>query len=79
YAIVAKYKGSITGEHNDGLIRSPYLEGMYGKNVVKLFEETKAIFDPKNIFNPKKKVHSSLKYAMDHIRTNWNFVNTKGK
>ncbi len=71
YAIVAKYKGSITGEHNDGLIRSPYLEVMYGKEIVGLFEETKKIFDPHNIFNPRKKVHSSLSYAMDHIRTNW--------
>lgn len=71
YPIIAKYKGSITGEHNDGLIRSPYLEEMYGKEIVKLFEETKKIFDPENIFNPRKKVGSSLSYAMDHIRTNW--------
>lgn len=71
YPIIAKYKGSITGEHNDGLIRSPYLEEMYGKEIVKLFEETKHIWDPENIFNPRKKVHSSLSYAMDHVRTNW--------
>ncbi len=71
YAIISKYNGSITGEHNDGLIRSPYLEVMYGKKIVELFEETKKIFDPENIFNPRKKVHSSLSYAMDHIRTNW--------
>lgn len=71
YEIVNKYNGSITGEHNDGLIRTPYLEGMYGKEVIKLFEETKNIFDPKGIFNPKKKVHGDLRYAMDHIRTSW--------
>lgn len=71
YAIINKYKGSITGEHNDGLIRTPYLEGMYGKDIIKLFEETKKIFDPKNIFNPKKKVYGDLKYAMNHIRTEW--------
>lgn len=71
YAIVAKYKGSITGEHNDGLIRTPYLKTMYGEEIVKLFEETKKIFDPQNIFNPGKKVNGDLKYAMDHLRTNW--------
>ena len=71
YGIVTKYHGSITGEHNDGLIRTPYLEQMYGKNICKLFEETKDIFDPKNIFNPKKKVRGSLEYAMEHIRVKW--------
>lgn len=71
YAIVAKYKGSITGEHNDGLIRTPYLEQMYGKKIVELFAQTKKIFDPDNIFNPGKKVGGSLEYAMSHLRMNW--------
>lgn len=71
YEIVSKYKGSITGEHNDGLIRTPYLEGMYGKDIVKLFADTKKIFDPDNIFNPRKKVNGSLDYAMSHVRENW--------
>lgn len=71
YKIIAKYKGSITGEHNDGLIRTPYLKGMYGEKIVKLFEETKKIFDPQNIFNPRKKVNGDLNYAMSHIRTSW--------
>jgi FAD/FMN-containing dehydrogenase len=68
YDLVLKYKGSITAEHNDGLIRSPYLEKQYGTEVVKLFEEVKHIFDPQNIFNPGKKVGSSLEYAMRHIK-----------
>ncbi|HSW48022.1 MAG TPA: FAD-binding oxidoreductase [Candidatus Saccharimonadales bacterium] len=71
YAIITKYHGSITGEHNDGLIRTPYLEQMYGKEIIKLFEETKNIFDPHGIFNPRKKVHGDLDYAMNHIRTSW--------
>ena len=71
YKIINKYHGSITGEHNDGLIRTPYLEEMYGKNIINLFEETKKIFDPKHIFNPKKKVFGDLDYAMNHIRTEW--------
>jgi len=74
YAIISKYRGSITGEHNDGLIRTPYLEGMYGKEIIKLFEETKNIFDPHGIFNPRKKVHGDLKWTLDHIRTNWDTI-----
>lgn len=71
YEIIAKYHGSITGEHNDGIIRTPYLEKMYGKKIVELFEETKKIFDPDNIFNPGKKVGGTLEYAMNHLRRNW--------
>ncbi len=71
YKIIADHHGSITGEHNDGFIRTPFLEQMYGKEIISLFEQTKAIFDPENIFNPGKKVHGSLEFAMNHIRTQW--------
>ena len=71
YDIIAKYHGSITGEHNDGLIRTPYLKQMYGQKIVTLFEETKKIFDPQNIFNPRKKVFGDLDFAMSHIRQSW--------
>ncbi len=67
YDLVLSYKGSITGEHNDGLIRSPFLKQEFGEKVYKLFEEVKYIFDHKNIFNPGKKVNSSLDYAMGHL------------
>ena len=67
HKLVLKYKGSITGEHNDGLIRTPYLKEMYGPKVYKLFEEVKNIFDPHNIFNPGKKVGGSLAYSTKHI------------
>lgn len=56
YALVMKYGGSTTGEHNDGIIRTPYLPQMFGPEVVQLFAATKRIFDPENIFNPGKKV-----------------------
>jgi FAD/FMN-containing dehydrogenase len=74
YAIISKYHGSITGEHNDGIIRTPYLEVMYGKHICELFKQTKNIFDPDNIFNPGKKVGGSIEYAMNHIRTNWDSI-----
>ena len=68
YDLVLEYGGSITGEHNDGLIRTPFLKQMFGENICRLFEETKKIFDPLNIFNPGKKVGGSLEYALEHIR-----------
>ncbi len=71
YGIINKYHGSITGEHNDGIIRTPYLEEMYGEKICKLFAQTKHIFDPDDIFNPGKKVGGSMDYAMSHIRLSW--------
>ena len=68
YQLVFKYHGSITAEHNDGLIRTPYLEEMYGPKIEELFIETKKIFDPLNIFNPGKKVGGSMQYSEDHIQ-----------
>jgi FAD/FMN-containing dehydrogenase len=56
YTLVKKYNGSITAEHNDGIIRTPYLKQQFGEEVVELFRQTKEIFDPLNIFNPGKKV-----------------------
>jgi FAD/FMN-containing dehydrogenase len=69
YNLVLKFGGSITAEHNDGLVRSPYLEKMYGKEVYGMFETIKQIFDSENIFNPGKKVRSSLQYALNHIKS----------
>jgi len=68
YSLVLKYNGTITAEHNDGLIRSVYLEKMYGAQVFGLFKEIKQIFDPQNIFNPRKKVGASIEYSMSHIK-----------
>src|SRR3989344_1936708 len=67
YRLVVDFKGSITGEHNDGLIRTSYLPMMYSPEIIKLFEETKRIFDPLNIFNPGKKVWGDREYAWEHI------------
>jgi len=67
YDLVFEYKGSMTGEHNDGLVRGPYLEQMYGREVYQLFVKTKQIFDPQNIFNPGKKVNASMDYMLNHL------------
>lgn len=56
YDLVIQYGGTTTGEHNDGIIRTPYLTQLFGSEMVALFARTKEIFDPNTIFNPGKKV-----------------------
>ncbi len=69
YEIVAKYKGSITGEHNDGIIRTPYLSIMYGEKMVGLFAEVKKIFDPLGVLNPGKKTGGTVEDIKDSMIT----------
>lgn len=68
YALVFRYKGSITAEHNDGLIRGSFLKQMYGEEVYGLFEEVKRMFDPLNIFNPGKKIGVDFKAVLKHLK-----------
>lgn len=69
--LVLKFGGSLSGEHNDGLIRGPWLESMYGPRVNGYFKDLKFIFDPENIFNPHKKTDADWPYAMQHVRENF--------
>ncbi len=69
YDLVIEYKGSISGEHNDGLLRTPYLAQMFSPEIIKLFEQTKDIFDPYHILNPGKKVYADKDFAWKHIDT----------
>ena len=74
YDLVLKYQGSITAEHNDGLIRTPYLRQMYGEKIIAIFTEIKNIFDTKFIFNPGKKIVTknmggTKEYISEHIAT----------
>jgi FAD/FMN-containing dehydrogenase len=66
--LVLKFKGSLSGEHNDGLIRGPWLEDQFGKEVLGLFRQAKHIFDPQNIFNPHKKADANWEYSYKRIR-----------
>ena len=67
YDLVAQYHGSTTAEHNDGIIRTPYLSKIFNEKTLEIFKEIKAIFDPHSIFNPGKKVNGSLEYMRSHI------------
>jgi FAD/FMN-containing dehydrogenase/Fe-S oxidoreductase len=52
FAIVREYKGSHSGEHGDGLVRSEFHEVMYGAPLARAFEAVKDAFDPTGLFNP---------------------------
>lgn len=66
--LVLKYNGSLSGEHNDGLVRGPWLERQFGKEVYGLMGQVKDIMDPKNICNPHKKTDATWEYSYSHIR-----------
>jgi FAD/FMN-containing dehydrogenase/Fe-S oxidoreductase len=59
FALVRAFKGSHSGEHGDGLVRSEFHERMYGEKTVRLFEEVKDRFDPNSLLNPGKIVRPS--------------------
>ncbi|UCH75112.1 MAG: FAD-binding protein [Rhodospirillales bacterium] len=59
FAMVREYKGSFSGEHGDGLVRSEFLEKMYGSRIARSFEAVKDEFDPAGLFNPGKIVRPS--------------------
>ena len=59
FEIVREYKGSHSGEHGDGLVRSEFHEDMFGKRMVDTFIEVKTALDPDDMFNPGKIVNPS--------------------
>lgn len=66
--LVLEYHGSLSGEHNDGLIRGPLLDHMYSPEMMHVFRQIKQIFDPDNIFNPHKKTDAELQFSQAHMR-----------
>ncbi|MCA9358870.1 FAD-binding oxidoreductase [Candidatus Kaiserbacteria bacterium] len=68
YALVGEYGGSITGEHNDGLIRTPFLDQMFSADMLQVFAEVKNTFDPDRIFNPHKKVDGDMELLFASIK-----------
>ena len=73
FAMVREYKGSHSGEHGDGLVRSEFNEPMFGSRLARAFEEVKDRFDPDGLYNPGKIVRapkfddrSLLRYKPDY-------------
>ena len=54
FAMVREYKGSHSGEHGDGIVRSEFHEQMFGSRIVAAFQEVKTAFDPAGMLNPGK-------------------------
>ena len=66
--LVLEYEGSLSGEHNDGMVRGPWLERMYGPSVFSHMKAIKQLYDPQNIFNPHKKTDADWDFSFSHIR-----------
>jgi Fe-S oxidoreductase len=69
---VLKYGGALSGEHGDGLVRSPFQERMFGPVLYQAFREIKKTFDPQGILNPGKIVDAppltnSLRYGPAYV------------
>ena len=58
FTLVRAYKGSHSGEHGDGIVRSEFHEKMFGVRLVRAFEDVKDLFDPGKLFNPGKIVRA---------------------
>jgi len=58
-AMVKQYKGSYSGEHGDGLVRSEWIAPFFGPKITAAFEEIKDMFDPRGLLNPGKIVRPS--------------------
>jgi Fe-S oxidoreductase len=70
--LVLKYGGALSGEHGDGLVRSPFQEKMFGPALYQAFRELKRTFDPQGILNPGKIVDapplsSNLRYGPKYV------------
>jgi FAD/FMN-containing dehydrogenase/Fe-S oxidoreductase len=52
--LVLEFGGALSGEHGDGLVRSPFMEKMFGPALYEAFRTIKRTFDPHGIFNPGK-------------------------
>jgi len=70
--LVKKYKGSLSGEHGDGIVRSEFIPLMIGKENYQLLKAVKKAFDPAGIFNQGKitdplPMDAHLRYQQDRI------------
>lgn len=72
--IVKKYNGSLSGEHGDGRLRGEFIPIILGDHNYELLKMVKRIWDPQNILNPGKIVHTppmdvSMRYTPGMVIT----------
>ncbi len=58
FELVRRFKGSHSGEHGDGIVRSEFHDSMFGSRLTRAFETVKDLFDPSGLFNPGKIVRA---------------------
>ena len=58
FALVRRYKGSHSGEHGDGIVRSEFHPAMFGQRIARAFETVKDLFDPDGLLNPGRIVRA---------------------
>jgi len=63
-ALVAKFKGTLAGEHGLGIARTEYLKDQVGEELYQVMREIKQSFDPNNLFNPGK-IIADGRYRID--------------
>ncbi len=73
--LVLEFGGALSGEHGDGLVRSPFMRKMFGPVLYEAFRTIKRTFDPDGIFNPGKIVDSpplsaNLRFGAGYISPN---------
>lgn len=73
YNLVIEFGGSTTAQHNDGRLRAPYLEKVYGPEAYQLFRKIKAIFDPHGILNAGVKMDVELDEIKSLVRHEFSF------
>jgi len=87
FELVMKYKGSWSGEHGDGLVRSAYNKRFFGETLYKVFLDVKKLFDPKNLMNPGKileaqTIEHNLRYGItykdDEVKTEYKYKEEEG-
>ncbi len=67
FKLVVGVGGGLAGEHNDGLVRTSFLPLMYPPAILDLFAAIENLFDPLNVFNPKKKTGDNRSFALEHL------------
>ena len=69
--LLMELDGAMSGEHGDGLVRSEWIESMFGPEIYQALTEVKRAFDPKGLMNPGKIVDAppmteNLRFGADY-------------
>ena len=67
FELVSGLDGTVSGEHGDGRLRSPYVKPRYPE-IYPLFVRTKQLFDPDGILNPEIIIHEDPDQMGRHLR-----------